>query len=71
MERWEYKVLNLGGVLKSIKHEDLEATLNGLGQEGWEVVSSSALDSGSRLLVVLKRRVGGSSKAASETWGKW
>lgn len=70
MDRWEYKVLNLGGILKSIKQEELEASLNALGQEGWEAVDSSALDSGSRILVILKRRIGGAPRNP-ETWGKW
>ena len=45
MDRWEYKVLNFGGVLKSVKAEESGEALNELGQEGWEAVTGFAADS--------------------------
>ena len=71
MERWEYKVLNFGGVLKTVKADEIQVTLNALGQEGWEAVGGFAADSSAHALVILKRPVGGGAKKSSETWGKW
>ena len=71
MERWEYKALNFGGVLKTVKAEEIQEALNALGQEGWEAVTGFAADSSAHAVVILKRRVGGSARADKETWGKW
>jgi hypothetical protein len=42
-ERWEYKLINAqdaegGGLLKGKSRADVEAYLNELGKEGWEVI---------------------------------
>jgi hypothetical protein len=72
MDRWEYKVLSPGGVLKSIKAEVVEAQLNELGQEGWEVTGIGAMENTGKLLVVLKRLIGAPApKSSGSSWGKW
>jgi len=43
VQRWEYKLLTSkdaesGGFLKGRGREEVEAYLNGLGAEGWEVI---------------------------------
>ncbi len=72
MDRWEYKVLSPGGMLKGIKPEVLEGQLNELGQEGWEVAGISVLENTGKVLVVLKRLIGGpAAKSDRGSWGKW
>lgn len=71
MDRWEYKVLNFGGVLKTVKAEEIQETLNALGQEGWEAVAGFAADSSAHALVILKRPIGGSARKTGDTWGRW
>jgi hypothetical protein len=72
MDRWEYKVLAPGGVIKSVKMEDLEGQLNELGQEGWEVTGFTATENSGKMWVILKRRIGGAAtKSDGSRWGKW
>ncbi len=62
MQKWEYKVIEteckglVGGVLEVQYFND---SLNALGKEGWEVVSSVALNvtqgSTKKVITVLKR----------------
>jgi hypothetical protein len=37
--RWEYRYETVGSVWSRPKDEELEATLNEWGEEGWEVVN--------------------------------
>jgi hypothetical protein len=72
MDRWEYKVLAPGGMLKGVKTEALEGELNELGQAGWEVAGISTLENTGKALIVLKRRIGApAAKGDGSTWGKW
>ena len=47
MKRWEYQVIKfetaglLGGIVDS---EEMQRTLNSLGENGWELVSTSSVD---------------------------
>ena len=52
---WEYRVLTLGGMLGGLKDEDVEAALNELGAEGWEVIRAEVPEQGVRWKVVAKR----------------
>lgn len=57
MIRWEYQIV------RNMLADNLEATLNRLGHEGWEVVSITGIDgaftlTGNKLYAVLKREVG-------------
>ncbi len=71
MDRFEYRFFTFGGILKEAKKDDVEAQLNELGQEGWEAAGISH-DSSGRLIVVLKRRIGGEAAHKSkDAWGKW
>jgi hypothetical protein len=72
MVQWEYKVLAPGGVIKSVKPEDLEGQLNALGQEGWEVTGMTATENSGKIWIVLKRHIGGeAAKSHGGNWGKW
>ena len=73
MDRWEYKYLSFGGVIKAAKSEAVEEQLNELGQEGWEAVGISHDGNGSgRLHALLKRRIDGEAAHKSkDPWGKW
>lgn len=39
-ERWEYRVIDITAQIAGRPGEKVEATLNELGQEGWELVSA-------------------------------
>ncbi len=52
---WEYRVQSVGGFF-STKDEVVEAALNELGEEGWELVSAFVTqNSGSKVTLVAKR----------------
>jgi hypothetical protein len=54
--RWEYRVEDFGGVIKSEpKKEDFQALLNDWGEEGWEIVSAAYSTGTTRLRVIAKR----------------
>lgn len=51
---WEYQVLTIGSVFGT-KDEQLQATLNEWGEQGWEAVSVYTLSQSSRVTLVAKR----------------
>jgi hypothetical protein len=63
MKKFEYRLLEVNSsVFKGIDYEKLHAQLNHLGIQGWELVSTVALDSAgstTSLLVTLKRELPG------------
>jgi hypothetical protein len=53
---WEYRVVTLGGSpFRTVKDEEIEAGLNELGAEGWEVIRAEVPEGGVRWKVVAKR----------------
>jgi hypothetical protein len=52
---WEYRAVGAGSFWSMPKDEELEALLNELGEEGWEVVSVFAQNNSNRVRVVAKR----------------
>jgi hypothetical protein len=52
---WEYRVVTFGGALRGPKDEELEAELNALGAEGWEVVGALPRENSNKVTVVAKR----------------
>jgi hypothetical protein len=49
MKKWEYKIIDTkdvpgGGFLKGKSREAIEAYLNDLGGQGWEIVNLDALE---------------------------
>jgi len=53
--KWEYRVENLGSVLKSPNDDEIEATLNDWGSEGWEVISVIQHSGTNKVRIVAKR----------------
>ena len=53
--KWEYRVENLGSALKSPKDDEIEATLNDWGSEGWEMISVIQHSSTNKVRIVAKR----------------
>jgi hypothetical protein len=53
--QWEYRVESFGSMLKNVKDEELEASLNVWGEEGWEVVDIAYSNSQLKVMVVAKR----------------
>jgi hypothetical protein len=53
--QWEYHAITLGTFFSEPKDEQVEAALNQLGEEGWEVISVVAPDNTNKLRVIAKR----------------
>ena len=54
--KWEYQVLTIGSVWKGIKDEELQAVLNELGSQGWEVASVHTPSGASNKMTVVVKR---------------
>lgn len=52
--RWEYRVLTIGAMFGT-KDEQIEATLNEWGEEGWEVISVYTPSGSGKVTLVAKR----------------
>ena len=55
LNQWEYRVLTVGGFLKGVKDADLEAKLDELGEEGWEMVGFRTIENSNQAQAVFKR----------------
>ena len=53
-KHWEYRVQTVGGVF-STKDEDIQATLDEWGSEGWEAVNVYVISGSARVTIVAKR----------------
>jgi len=51
---WEYRVVGIGSICGA-KGEQIEARLNELGLEGWEVVTAMLPHNGGKLVAIAKR----------------
>ena len=58
LKSWEYRVLTIGSVFGT-KDEDIEATLNEWGAEGWEATQVYTPSSSGKVTIVAKRPVTG------------
>ncbi len=56
--QWEYRVLTIGNVFGT-KDENIEATLNEWGLEGWEATHVYTPSQSSKVTIVAKRPVRG------------
>ena len=52
---WEYRVQTIGRDLRGTKDEDIEATLNEWGEEGWEAVVVYTPSNSGKVTIVAKR----------------
>lgn len=65
----EYRVEVIGSALRGAKSEELEAMLNQVAQEGWELAELIFKTNTSQLWVVLQRQVEGErSRKRSRSW---
>ena len=53
--QWEYRSMSLGSYWTRPKDEDVEAALNELGEDGWEVISLLAQYGSKQVRAVAKR----------------
>jgi hypothetical protein len=53
--QWEYRVQTFGSVWRGVKAEELEQVLNVWGEDGWEVVSSHAVENSNKINIIAKR----------------
>jgi hypothetical protein len=53
--KWEYRIITVGGTFSQPKDDEFEATLNEMGEEGWEVVAVHNLESTNKVRVIAKR----------------
>jgi hypothetical protein len=51
---WEYQVVSIGGAFGT-KDDLLQATLNEMGEQGWEVVSVYTIGQSPKVTIVAKR----------------
>ena len=58
--QWEYSVLSFGSALREPKNDEVEARLNELGAQGWEVVSSVMVSN--HLRIIAKRPLSRSTR---------
>ena len=55
---WEYRLETIGSWIRSPKDGELAATLNGLGEDGWELVSALPREGSQAVTLVLRRPLG-------------
>ena len=65
--QWEYRVVTAGSTFSQPKDADLEALLNELGAEGWEVVAAHNQEGTNKVRIIAKRQVAGRPKRVP-TW---
>ena len=60
--QWEYRVQTIGSALVGTKDEQIEATLNEWGEEGWEAVNVYLNNTNSAKVTIVAKRPLGSSE---------
>jgi len=55
LNQWEYCVVTTGTFFKGVRDDDLEALLNQMGEEGWEVVGFRTIENSNQSQVIAKR----------------
>ena len=60
--RWEYRVLTVGNAFVGAKDEQIEATLNEWGMDGWEAVNVYAPTNSPKVTMVAKRQLTAASR---------
>jgi len=53
--QWVYQVLTLGTTFRAVKDDELEATLNLLGEDGWEIVNIYPVSGSNKMRVLTKK----------------
>jgi hypothetical protein len=60
--QWEYQAISLGSFWNIAKPEEIEAALNQLGAESWEVVSVYTHHGSNKTHIVAKRPLSGETR---------
>ncbi len=60
--QWEYTVFSLGNMWRGPKEDELYDTLNELGLEGWEVVSTFTITNSNKVTIIAKRPLTASAR---------
>lgn len=68
---WEYQVEQFGAAIKSAKPEEVEAFLNEAAMEGWELSHVASMSNGSKLMVILRRKLVEQSRKRKSAWPSW
>jgi hypothetical protein len=55
MKQWEYRVQTIGGSMFGTKDEQIEATLDEWGMEGWEAINVYTPYGSGKVTIVAKR----------------
>jgi hypothetical protein len=62
--QWEYRVLTVGGTFGT-KDEQIEATLNDWGLEGWDAIHVYTPSQSGKVTIIAKRPLNSSSRRQS------
>jgi hypothetical protein len=65
---WEYHVSQFGTAFTAAKPEKVEVFLNQAAAEGWELDQVAAMSGGSKLMVILRRRIAERARKKSKSW---
>jgi hypothetical protein len=68
---WEYQVEQFGTAMKSAKPEEVEVFLNEAAMEGWQLGQVASMSNGSKLMVILQRKLVERSRKRQSTWPSW
>jgi hypothetical protein len=60
--QWEYRVQTIGSAFSGAKDEQIEATLNEWGLEGWKAVNLYAPTGSNKVTLVAKRQLTAASR---------
>ncbi len=60
--QWEYRSITIGSFWSTPKDEVVEAALNDLGVQGWEVVAAAPLVNSNQIRILAKRPLTGEAR---------
>jgi hypothetical protein len=68
---WEYYVREFGSALRRAKPEEVEEFLNESANDGWELNQVATMSNGSKVMVILRRKVSQPSRKRKRSWPEW
>ena len=69
--RYRYRVLELGGAMRGVKAEELQALLNGAAADGWELQQVIQRENSNKFLAVFRKRRGREEQQKANTSQNW
>ena len=67
-QQWEYQVEQFGSALRGARPEEVDSFLNGAAAEGWELSQVAPMSNGSKIMVILRRKLEERSRRRKHTW---